>query len=169
MSLERPNPLPRIGLALLVGAMAAMWFYAFFLAPSGNPDRLDDRVWATATEARCAATAAVVDALPSSTTATDPAARADLLDRATDELDALVADLGLIEGGNGDDRSLITAWLEDWQVYLDDRRRHTDRLRAEGDIEPLLTALPSGGSHLERQNGFARVNDMRSCLDPGDF
>ena len=158
MSLERPNPLPRIGLALLVGAMAAMWFYAFFLAPSGNPDRLDDRVWATAAEARCAATAAVVDALPSSTTAT-----------VNVDIAPPVTYGDTIDGGNGDDRSLITAWLEDWQVYLDDRRRHTDRLRAEGDIEPLLTALPSGGSHLERQNGFARVNDMRSCLDPGDF
>jgi hypothetical protein len=33
-----------------------------------------------------------------------------------------------------------------------------------------MSALPSGtGSVQERMNGFARVNDMDSCLDPGDL
>jgi len=37
-------------------------------------------------------------------------------------------------------------------------------------VRPLLTALPSGsGSFVKRMNGFARVNDMEACLDPGDM
>ena len=52
---------------------------------------------------------------------------------------------------------------------LEDRRNHVKRLRELGDIQPLLTATDSGKSVMERMNGFARVNDLESCIDPGDF
>ena len=38
----------RVAFVVLVVAMAVMWFYAFVLAPSGNPDRLEDRSWPAA-------------------------------------------------------------------------------------------------------------------------
>ena len=101
--------------------------------------------------------------------ATSPADRADGMDLATDALADMVVDLALLPGGIDDDTVLVGMWLEDWAVYLSDRRTHADRLRLEGDVRPLLTALPNGnGSVLKRMNGFARVNDMEACLDPGD-
>jgi len=82
----------------------------------------------------------------------------------------LVDDLATLSGGTDSDRDLVAHWLADWEVYLADRLTHAERLRTEGDVKPLLTALPNGaGSVLERMNGFARVNDMDSCLDPGDL
>jgi hypothetical protein len=82
----------------------------------------------------------------------------------------MVDDLRGIPGGTDDDRWLTNRWFEDWDVYLVDRRNHADRLRSDGDVRPLLTAMPDGvGSVLRRMNGFARVNDMESCLDPGDL
>jgi hypothetical protein len=93
-----------------------------------------------------------------------------VLDDATDLLDQLVADLRGMDGGTTDDLVLVAGWFDDWDIYLADRRFHAQRLRTEGDVRPYLTALPSGaGSHVERMNGFARVNDMEGCLDPGDL
>ena len=154
---------------LLAVAMVVLWVYAFLLAPSGNPDRLQDRAWPEAAQKRCLEARAVIDSLPSAAQATSPADRAVDLDLATDVLNAMVADLAMMPGGIDDDTHLVDMWLDDWEVYLSDRRAHATRLRLEGDVRPLLTALPSGtGSVLKRMNGFARVNDMEACLDPGD-
>ena len=156
-------------LGLLGVAMVVLWVYAFFIAPSGNPDRLGDRSWPELAQQRCLEARAVIDTVPLAADATSPADRADDLDQATDALVDMVADLALLPDGIDDDRELIGMWLEDWAVYISDRRTHADRLRLEGDVKPLLTALPSGtGSVLKRMNGFARVNDMEACLDPAD-
>ncbi len=160
----------RVAFVVLVVAMAVMWFYAFVLAPSGNPDRLEDRSWPVAAEARCARTLTAMDSLRPAAEAPTPADRADDVDRATDLVALMVDDLRGIPGGTDDDRWLTSRWFEDWGVYLVDRRNHADRLRSDGDVRPLLTAMPDGvGSVLRRMNGFARVNDMESCLDPGDL
>ena len=156
-------------LGLLGVAMVVLWVYAFFIAPSGNPDRLQDRSWPEMAQQRCLEARAVIDTLPRAAEATSPADRADDLDLATDVLADMVADLALLPGGIDDDTRLVGMWLEDWAIYVSDRRTHADRLRLEGDVRPLLTALPSDtGSVLKRMNGFARVNDMEACLDPGD-
>ncbi len=170
MSTNRRTLALRAFLAALVVAMGVLWVYAFFLAPSGNPDRLEDRAWAAAAEVRCARALDEVALLPTAASAPDPATRADDLDDATAVVRAMVDDLAALGGGAGDDRDLVAHWLADWEVYVADRLAHAERLRSEGDVKPLLTALPSGaGSVLERMNGFARVNDMESCLDPGDM
>ncbi len=160
----------RAFLTVLVVAMVVLWVYAFFLAPSGNPDRLEDRSWPAAAEARCLVARAAIAELPPAARAPDVATRADDIDLATDVVVNLVADLGQLSGGTADDHVMIEKWLADWEVYIGDRRHHAVRLRLEGDVRPLLTALPSGsGSFVKRMNGFARVNDMEACLDPGDM
>jgi len=160
----------RAFLTILVVAMVVLWVYAFFLAPSGNPDRLEDRSWPVAAEARCLVARTAIAELPPAARAPDVATRADDIDLATDVVVNLVADLGQLSGGTADDHMMIEKWLADWDVYIGDRRHHAARLRLEGDVRPLLTALPSGsGSFVKRMNGFARVNDMEACLDPGDM
>jgi len=160
----------RVFLTLLVVAMGVLWYYAFFLAPSGNPDRMEDRAWPEAAQHRCLAARDEISVLPTARQASTPAERARDLDRATRVVRVMVDDLGRIPGGTDHDRVLVAHWLDDWEVYVADRLNHAERLRTEGDVKPLMTALPSGaGSVLERMNGFARVNDMEACLDPGDM
>ena len=160
----------RVFLSLLVLAMGCMWFYAFFLARSGNPDRLDDMSWAETAEIRCIEMLDDMDGLRLASEVATPTERAADLDEATVLMAAMVTDLRLIKPGTHDDGVLIGAWLGDWNTSLADRRAHAERLRTEGDVRPLMSALPSGtGSVQERMNGFARVNDMDSCLDPGDL
>ena len=163
--------LARVAALSLILTLVAFWSWAFLIyeAP-GNPDRLEDRSWAMAAEQRCVRMVAAVDKLPAAADSSSPAHRAGVLDEATQLVDQLVDDLRVLPGGSDEDRALVDKWLEDWEVYLVDRQVHARRLRTEGDVRPYLTALPSGaGSHVERMNGFARVNDMESCLDPGDL
>ena len=169
-SVGRATVALRIFLTLLVVAMGVLWYYAFFLAPSGNPDRMEDRSWPETAQALCLEARAELERLPTARQADTPSERAGDLDEATVIVRQLVDDMGRIPGGTVHDRSLVTLWLADWEVYVADRLNHAERLRSEGDVKPLLTALPSGaGSVLERMNGFARVNDFEACLDPGDM
>ena len=150
--------LARVAALSLILALVAFWSWAFLIyeAP-GNPDRLEDRSWAMAAEQRCVRMVATVDKLPAAADSSSP-------------VDQPVDDLRVLPGGSDEDRALVDKRREDWEVYLVDRQVHARRLRTEGDVRPYLTALPSGaGSHVERMNGFARVNDMESCLDPGDL
>ena len=163
--------LTRIATLTLILALVAFWAWAFLLyeAP-GNPDRLEDRSWVSAAEQRCSLLVAAVAELPAAGDSPSPAHRAGVLDEATRLVGRLVDDLRRLPGGTDDDRGLVAKWFDDWDIYLADRHNHAQRLRTEGDVRPYLTALPSGaGSHVERMNGFARVNDMESCLDPGDL
>jgi len=159
----------RLILVAVVAGLIGMWFYAFLLAPSGNPDRMEDRTWPTSAERRCAEARDAIDALPPAYQSGSPFERSDYLEKGTEILKNMVSDLGSLPGGSASDRDLAARWLEDWEVYLSDRQAHVKRLRSEGDVRPLLSALSDGSSMLERMNGFARVNDMESCLDPGDF
>ena len=79
------------------------------------------------------------------------------------------ADLADLPLDSAKDKFNTVSWLSDWNTYRGDRTNHVKRSTELGDIEPLLTATESGTSALERMNGFARVNDLESCLDPGDF
>ena len=159
----------RLILVTVVAGLIGMWFYAFLLAPSGNPDRMEDRTWPTSAERRCAEARDAIDAFPPAYDSGSPLERSDHLEKGTEILETMVFDLGSLPGGSASDRYLVARWLEDWEAYLSDRQAHVERLRSEGDVRPLLSALPDGSSMLERMNGFARVNDMESCLDPGDF
>tara|TARA_B100002049_G_scaffold228753_1_gene203582 strand:- start:375 stop:914 length:540 start_codon:yes stop_codon:yes gene_type:complete len=159
----------RLILVTVVAGLIGMWFYAFLLAPSGNPDRMEDRTWPTSAERRCAEARDAIETLPPAYQSGSPFERSDYLEKGTEILKNMVSDLGSLPGGSASDRDLAARWLEDWEVYLSDRQAHVKRLRSEGDVRPLLSALSDGSSMLERMNGFARVNDMESCLDPGDF
>jgi len=66
------------------------------------------------------------------------------------------------------DQELIERWLEDWDFYLADRVAHADKLR-NGDDSRFLNTERDGIFIAERMSGFARVNEFRSCLPPGDL
>ncbi|MDE0928117.1 MAG: hypothetical protein OSA06_05080 [Acidimicrobiales bacterium] len=166
---DAANPIVRFALSLLVLSLAVFWFWALLLAPSGNPDRLEDRTWATSAEARCAAFRVELAALPAATEATTPDQRADQIDVVSALLSEMLSDLESLSGGTVDDQQMVALWLSDWQIHLGDRASFSERMRSDGDVAPLLTTTEEGGSYLSRQNGFARVNDMDSCLDAGDF
>ncbi len=172
-----------LGGLFVVGSFV-FWAWAFSpWARSENPGRLDDRSFVAWADQRCAEAQAAIDALPSPRQASSRAERADQVDRGTDEVEALVADMRLraeatlatsTAGGGPPDADLVGAWLEDWDVYVSDRRNHSARLRSAGDDTPdrelrfLLVDMTEGSTYTERMDGFSRLNDMDSCQVPGD-
>ncbi|MFT7473728.1 MAG: hypothetical protein ACI81L_000643 [Verrucomicrobiales bacterium] len=161
----------RITAVVFILAVVAFWIFAFspwardiFVAP----DQIQDEVYVAAIETRCADALAEMDALPSIRSATGPENRADNLEKANDALQRMRTDLATLDGGTVEDRELIIRWLDDWDFYLEDRDGHVDRLRTEGDVRFLNTER-DGIFIAERMSGFARVNEIRSCLPPGDL
>lgn len=161
----------RIAATLFVVLAASFWVFAF--SPWARqifqaPDQIEDEVYAVALETRCAETVALIDTLPSPHSATGPEDRADNVEQINAALVEMRLDLAEIEGGTADDQVLIERWLADWDFYLEDRINHVERLRTEGDVRFLNTER-DGVFIAERMNGFGRVNDIRSCMPPGDL
>ena len=169
---------------LFVAGSFVFWAWAFSpWARSENPGRLDDREFVRWADQRCAQAQAAIDDLPSPRQASSRAERAEQVDQGTDEVEALVADfrqraeasLSTSTAGDGPpDADLVNAWLDDWDVYVSDRRSHADRLRSADDDTPdrelrfLLVDMTEGSTYTERMDGFARLNNMDNCQIPGD-
>ena len=172
-----------LGGLFVVGSFV-FWAWAFSpWARTENPGRLDDRSFVAWADQRCARAQAAIDALPTARQAASRTERADQVDRGTDEVESLVTDIRLraeaslspsTDGEGPPDTDLVGAWLEDWDVYISDRRSHAERLRTADEDTPdrelrfLLLDLTEGSTYTERMDGFARLNNMDSCQVPGD-
>ncbi len=161
----------RIAATIFVIVAVAFWIFAF--SPWARdifqaPDQIQDDAYNAAIEDRCALTVAQIEGFPSVRSATGPEDRADNVELVNGALLQLRSDLAELDGGTPEDRVLIGRWLDDWDFYIQDRIDHVQRLRTEGDVRFLNTER-DGIFIAERMNGFARVNEIRSCLPPGDL
>ncbi len=172
-----------LGGLFVVGSFV-FWAWAFSpWARTENPGRLDDRSFVAWADQRCAQAQAVINALPSPRQASSRADRAEHVDQGTDAVESLVADtrrraeatLSTTTASDGPpDAELVSAWLEDWDVYVSDRRSHSEKLRTADDDTPdrelrfLLVDMTEGSTYTERMDGFARLNNMDKCQVPGD-
>ncbi len=161
----------RIAAVLFMTLAVAFWIFAF--SPWARdifqaPDQIQDEVYNAAIETRCAATVAEIAALPSVRSASGPEDRANNVEKVNNALLLMRTDLAELDGGTLEDRALIKLWLADWDFYIADRIDHVNRLRTEGDVR-FLNTEQDGIFIAERLNGFARVNEIRSCLPPGDL
>ena len=161
----------RILAAVFILICIAFWIFAF--SPWARdifqaPDQIADETYVANIEQTCAATVAQLDALPSARSADGPLERADIVENTNAVLVELTENLAALPGGSEADRSLVTRWLQDWDILIEDRVTHVERLRTEGDVR-FLNTTADGVFIAERMNGFARVNEFRSCLPPGDL
>lgn len=166
----RGRRLARLGAVVVVAGTVALWGYAFSpWAPRGAPDDLEDDRAAAAAEAVCAPHRRAVEDLGSAAEVRSPEERADQLEAATRELEAMVTALASLAPATGPDARLWASWLEDWDRYLQRRREHIDRLRAGVDEPFLVDTAPDGAPILLRMEGFAELNRMPSCAPPPDL
>ncbi|NDH11284.1 MAG: hypothetical protein EBY44_06070 [Actinobacteria bacterium] len=75
-----------------------------------------------------------------------------------------------------DDLRILDAWFEDWEEgYLVDRWAHVERLERatldtdDRDLAFIIQERIEGGFYTRRIDGLANVNDMPSCVVPGDI
>jgi hypothetical protein len=168
---ERRSPWRRVSqgvIAVMLIGIVVMWLYAFF-GDVPSPARLEDRTFPVAAEPICARARAELDALPRAFETPDHRDRADVVDRATSRLDAMVGELRATVPPAQPTRDRLNAWLDDWDIYLRDRRDYTARLRADPGARFYLTQSERDRSQINRSlDNFAHVNTMASCATPED-
>ena len=165
--------------AALIGAAAfvSFWVWALFFASKEAVNRIDDRAWAERAETVCAAAderrleladyrsivgddAAVGDLI---------AERADIIDRATDILQAMLDDVVALEPTDPKGRAVVPQWETEYRSYLSARRDYADDLRWTREnlafYEPGIGGIPVS----ERLETFAGDNDMPTCSPPRDL
>lgn len=159
----------RIVGVIAVLAMALFWIWIFAGGPKKtNPDRLDDRAFVTRTAQRCDDLRADLADLPNAADIDRAATRADVLDRATDRVEAFVVATRADAPKTGDDATSVRGWLKDWDTYIANRRDFAQRLRKDPGARFLLDENPGGDPIDKPIEVFAQVNDMRQCATPGD-
>jgi hypothetical protein len=155
-----------VGAAL---ALILFWIWIFSGAPrKQNPDRLEDRAWVSRAEATCAATRHRIDRLPPAQATKGAAARADVVDRANDDLTAMLDELAADQPRGDGDRVIVRRWLVDWRRYVGNRRDYTSRLRKDPGARMYVDEKFNDSIETVIST-FAQVNDMDSCSTPLDI
>lgn len=164
----------RAALTLVVATLAVFWIWALFFASKEAVNRIDDRAWAARAERICAAANEERLQLSDFRSILDGDAelireRADIVDRATDIVDATVDDLVAVPPTDDKGRAIVPQWVEEYRSYVAARRDYADDLRSTGEnlafYEPAVDGLPIS----ERLETFAGDNDMPSCAPPRDL
>jgi hypothetical protein len=159
----------RLAVAVLAVGLTAMWAFAFF-GDHGVPGRLENPTFPALAEPVCAATQARIDEMPRANQTPTAGERADVVDRASDELDAMLDELRGLVPQNAAETEAEIQWIEDWQVYVQDRRDYTAQLR----VDPMTRFAVTQSDRDKRQvtsalDRFAEINGMGSCVVPDDL
>lgn len=177
---DRPRTRTWVKLLLiaLCALMATMWIYYFFFASDEGVYQLQDENWRVAAQPICAAASAEREALidTSGGYITNPTneqmvQRADIVDRATDILEQMVADIAAIPVDNDDDVTRLEFFEENYRLVIADRRRYTASLR-EFDLVPYTETVVGGGPVSNVVLDFTagvKGNNVPECSPPGEL
>lgn len=181
---QSPSPSPtdtrrglrRLGALLVVASVVGIWGYimylSFFEGRAEPPDRLQDERFAEVAEDTCAEFQPFFASLPLASEVDTPAERADLLDRATDQLEVMVTRLeGVVPPRDAAEATAVERWLDDYRTYLEDRRAYAAAQRdpAHPRYDQPFTVTDRGGAQIDvLLDDFAHINRMESCETPGD-
>lgn len=165
----------RIGLTLIVLLLIAMWVYAFGFAEKKGVYVLDDDSWGERAQDICeryeAERRALVDTdagYIANPTNEQMIERADVVDRATDLLEAELAEMVAVMPTSDRDRQLVEEYRGYFEIMIADRRAYTERLRAF-ELGPYLETKVDGGPVTNVLLDFANGNRMPACRPPGEL
>jgi len=159
----------------LVGAalFIAFWTWALFFASKEAINRIEDRAWAERAESICAAATIERTALSDFRELDEAspdliAERADVVERATDILEAMLNDVVAVPPIGPKGIEIVPLWEADYRTFIEDRRSYADELVATGENLPFYeTAITIPIS--EKVATFAGDNSMPSCSPPSDL
>lgn len=165
----------RIGLTVIVLLLIAMWVYAFGFAEKKGVYVLDDDSWGERAQDICeryeAERRALVDTdagYIANPTNEQMIERADVVDRATDLLEAELAEMVAVMPSSDRDRQLVEEYRGYFEIMIADRRAYTERLRAF-ELGPYLETKVDGGPVTNVLLDFANGNRMPACRPPGEL
>jgi hypothetical protein len=176
---EAPQPrrvtFTKVLLTLVVLGILAMWVYAFGFASKKAAYRVDDDAWRARAEEVCTTYRAerlkLVDMTQGYIAEPTPAQmieRADLVDRATDILEAQFTEMTAVMPPSDRDRSLVAEYESYWRTVFSDRRAYTARLR-NLQLEPYFETPIDGSPVTNLLTDFAVVNQIPTCSPPNEL
>lgn len=154
-------------LALLGG-----WVYVLFVYDPGLLiDELPDTTFPNRAEQICAVAREQFDKLPMAQTARNASERADTVARSNVIFANMITELrGELDTVPEAQRDGVTEWVDDWAVYLGNRERYVENLRADENARFLESTKGKETKGITQAiNSFAQVNRMESCSTPGDL
>ncbi len=156
-----------IGFFVLMAIFWTLIFSGYFT--HRNPDELYDRAWVDAAGEICAPAARTVRNLPNASTSKTPADRSALLNRGTAALEPMVDRLAALPAPDEEsDRIVVNGFLEDWRIYLQDRRNFADALLTDPTAQPLMSEV-HGGWVSDAIDIMATINQIPDCATPDDM
>jgi len=163
----------RVLLTAVSLAIAAFWVWALFFPPKQSVARLDDRQWTERADAICREANLARNELADERRIEDAgpdalAVRADLIDQATDIVDAMISAVNEIVPSGPDDAALVATWTGYYLQLIEDRRAYTEVLRS-GENPPFPETTIDGAPISEFINDFTVANEMKSCSAPADL
>ena len=160
-------------LVVVIALITSMWVYGLFFASKQVVNKFEDTQWAVRAQARCLiaeqqrielADYRLVDNL-----GTDAIAqRASLVDKATDTIESFVEEFRKSLPSDPKGIAIVTLWLDDYEIYIADRRSFADDLR--NGINLQFSETPIKGLPIsEKISTFAADNRMSNCKPPLDL
>lgn len=167
-----------IAIRVLLGSIslgiAAFWIWAlFFPQTKQSVAKIDDEAWTVRAEQICRTANVERDQLSDLRRIDEVgegalAERAELIDRATDIIEQMVADVTAEKPASATDVALIDSWANYYRQWIEDRRIYTDVLRS-GDNPPFAESMVEGSPISEYINDFTVANRMKPCSAPTDL
>ncbi len=155
--------------------LAGFWIWAFSPLPErGHPDNLDIPEFSEPAEQLCLDARAGLDDVWKNVTTPDevgpPEQFAIQIGAATEILVLMVTELRNLSPLvlDQEDRRIVNLWLNDWEVYLADRRRLEAKL-LQGEEAGFTYTARDGVRIADIVDRFAEVNSMANCATPKDI
>jgi hypothetical protein len=171
---RRWSPLKLIVVAICL-LLTVMWVYALFFASKDAAYQVSDAEWRRQAAEICSRyeqqrrQLADVDAgYISSPTPEQMLQRADLVEQATDLLEASLGEVLALPLESERDRSLVADYERYYRIVLADRQVYIDRLRAF-DMRPYGETRIGNGPVSNVLIDFVTVNQMKACAPPSDL
>lgn len=150
-----------------------MWIYGLFFASKQAVNKFDDRLWADKAQSRCLiaeqqrvelADYRIVDDLGVDAIVE----RAMIVDKATDTIESFVKEFRANLPTDAKGIAIVGLWLDDYEIYIADRRSFADDLRNDINLQFSETAI-KGLPISEKIATFAADNEMSYCKPPLDL
>jgi hypothetical protein len=163
----------RVAVLGVIASFAAFWTWALFFASKEAVNRIGDVAWAERAQVVCENWNERRLELADYRQIRDGGAdlireRADIVDRATDMIEAMLAEVTAVRPNDAKGRAIVPLWADEYAVYISDRRRYAEDLRTTGENLPFYETM-SEVPLSERLETFAGDNRMDACAPPRDL
>jgi len=151
--------------------LAGFWIWAFSPLPArGHPDNLDIPEFSVPAEQTCQIAKDNLDALPKIWTIDEPRQLGEQVTLASRILRPMVAGLRSLSAViiDPEDAQIVDIWLDDWEIYLNDRQRFETKLN-QGERAVFTYTARDGVRIADMVDRFAEVNSMAACSTPTDI